>query len=328
MMNLNNLQKIIVIGIIGILLIPMASLCAEEKKPTKAANVNGKIIAYKDFERQLILTQQQMFRGRSGQLPENVLQQVRNQVMNQLIAEELLYQESKRKGIKIGPEVAKNEVEKIKKRFESVEQYQRNLERMQLTEDELKGQISQRAAIRALIDQEITSKIKVTEADAKAYFDANPEKFRQPERVRAQHILIKVDKDADEKHKAQSRKTLTDIKKRILGGEDFAALAKEFSQGPSSSKGGDLGYFTKDRMVPPFAEAAFNLAVNEVSDIVETRFGYHLIKVLDRKAEKDLTFKETKLQIMAGLRKERIQKQMGPYVEELRKNAKIESFIK
>ncbi len=328
MMNLKIWKKMILIVFAGALLMPVSAPCAPEEPPAKAADVNGKIISYKDFERQLNIFKQQMFKGQAVQLPDTVLQQVRMQTINQLIAEELLYQESKKKGIKIGPEVVTTEIGNLKKRFKDEEQYQQTLTRMQMNEDQLKGQIVQRAAIRALIEQEIASKIEITPAEAKTYFDANPKEFQQPQRVRAQHILIKIGKDADEKQKAQGRKTLTDIKKRILGGEDFAALAKEYSQGPSGPKGGDLGYFTKDKMVPPFAEAAFKLAVNEVSDIVETQFGYHLIKVLDHKAVKDLTFDEVKPRLMAGLRSQRIQKEVKPYVDELRKSAKIETFIK
>ena len=115
---------------------------------------------------------------------------------------------------------------------------------------------------------EIASKITISDEAANKYFDENTAKFTRPERVRAQHILIKVQTGDDEKKKAGARKKLNDIKEKILGGEDFGALAKTHSEGPSNARGGDLGYFVRGQMVKSFEDTAFNLAPNEVSDIV------------------------------------------------------------
>ena len=120
--------------------------------------------------------------------------------------------------------------------------------------------------------------IAVSEADARAYFDAHPDEFKMPERVHASHILVKVDPNASDASKAESRKKLEGIKARLDGGEDFAKLAEENSDCPSSAKGGDLGFFTRGQMVAPFEEAAFALNPGDTSDVVETRFGFHLIK--------------------------------------------------
>jgi peptidyl-prolyl cis-trans isomerase C len=185
----------------------------------------------------------------------------------------------------------------------------------------------QQVKIQTLLDQEIISKIKIKEDEAKAFFDANSAQFDQKEKVRARHILMKVEKSADEKTKAQARKKLVDIQKKIMSGEDFAEMAKQHSQGPSNVKGGDLGYFGKGQMVKPFEEAAFQLAAGEVSDIVETRFGYHLIKVVDRKAPKKAVYADQKQKIMGKLKNERIQKEVNTFITKLRKEAKIENLI-
>jgi peptidyl-prolyl cis-trans isomerase C len=104
-------------------------------------------------------------------------------------------------------------------------------------------------------------------------------------------------------------------------------MAKQHSQGPSNVKGGDLGYFGKGQMVKPFEEVAFKLAAGEVSDIVETRFGYHLIKVVDRKASKKAVYTDQKQKIMAKMKNERIQKEVNTFITKLRKEAKIENLI-
>ena len=296
-------------------------------KPVNVAEVNGKVIAYKDFERQLEIFKQQVMRGQAGQLPEELMARAKTQVVDQMIAEELLYQESVKQDFKLEDGFVDKELKSLKGRFASDEQYQQTLKRMQMTEDQLKVQVTRQANIRKLIEKDVVSKINISKEDAQKYFESNSAKFHQPERVRAQHILIKVETGADDQKKAEALNKLKDIKKRILAGEDFGKLAKDHSEGPSNVREGDLGYFTRGRMVKPFEDAAFKLAPNEVSDIVETQFGYHLIKVLDHQPDKDPTFKEVEPQIMATLRNEMIQKKMEPYLQKLRENAKIQTFL-
>lgn len=312
------------------LMLPITLLADEPPapKPTKVAEVNGKAIDYKDYERQFEIFKQRIMGGQGNQLPDTVMDRAKSQVVNQLIAEELLYQESVRQKFKLEDGYVDKELKTLKGRFASEEQYKATLKRMQMTEEQLKEHMTRQATIRKLIDKEVVSKINITKEDARKYFEDNTSKFHQPERVRAQHILIKVEAGADEKQKAEARQKLTDIKKRILAGEDFGLLAKDHSEGPSNVRGGDLGYFTRGRMVKSFEDAAFSLATNEVSDIVETQFGYHLIKVLDHQPDKDPTFEEVEPRIMAALKNETIQKEMEPYIQKLREKAKIEIFLK
>ena len=308
---------------------PAATKKAEIKAPapTKAATVNGKIISYKDFERQLEVFKQQIMRGQPGQLPDALMERAKAQVVNQLIDEELLYQEGVKQGVKPEDGFVENELKSLKGRFANNEQYLDTLKRMQLTEEQLKGQIAHKATIRKLIEKDVVSHITVSKEDAQKYFEVNKDKFHQPEKVRAQHILIKVEAGDDDQKKAAARKKLEGIKKQIMAGEDFGKLAKEHSEGPSNVREGDLGYFTRGRMVKPFEDVAFSLAPNEVSDIVETQFGYHLIKVLDHQSAKDLSFEEVEPKIMVLLRNEMIQQRIEPYINKLREGAKIETFI-
>ena len=309
---------------------PAATKKAEIKAPvpTKAAVVNGKIISYKDFERQLEIFKQQIMRGQPGQLPDALMERAKAQVVNQLIDEELLYQEGVKQGVKPEDGFVDNELKSLKSRFANNEQYLDTLKRIQLTEKQLKDQITHKATIRKLIEKDVMSNITVSKEDAQKYFEVNKDKFHQPEKVRAQHILIKVAAGDDDQKKAAARKKLEDIKKKIMAGEDFGKMAKEYSEGQSNVREGDLGSFTRGRMVKPFEDAAFSLAPNEVSDIVETEYGYHLIKVLDHQSAKDLSFEEAEPKIMALLRNEMIQQKIEPYINKLRESAKIETFVK
>ena len=145
--------------------------------------------------------------------------------------------------------------------------------------------------------------------------------------MKASHILIKVDPKADESQRAEARKKLEAIEQRLKRGEDFSALAKGSSQCPSSAKGGDLGYFQRGQMVKLFEEVAFALKPGEVSGIVETKFGYHLIKVVDKKPETMMAFKDIKDRLAQQLKQREVLKELHQYVSELKKKAKVERFL-
>jgi peptidyl-prolyl cis-trans isomerase C len=151
--------------------------------------------------------------------------------------------------------------------------------------------------------------------------------FKQSEQVKASHILIKVDAGADDAKKSESLKKIKDIQQKINGGGDFAELAKEYSEGPSNTRGGDLGYFRRGQMVKPFEDTAFSMKADEVSDIVETRFGYHIIKVYDIKPEQTLAYADVKDKLNQRMKQEKIEKEANQYINQLKKDAKIEKYI-
>ena len=230
-------------------------------------------------------------------------------------------------GIKVDNQRANDQLAAIKKRFPNEEAFKKALNDMQLTEDEVKMQIRRGLAIRELIDQKVAGKIVIKDEETKAYYDGNPQFFQQPEQVKASHILIKVEPTADEAAKTEARKKIAEVQQKLKDGGDFAALAKEYSQGPSSAKGGDLGYFRRGQMVGPFEDTAFSMKTNEVSDLVETRFGYHIIKVNDKKPEQTLAYADVKDKIAQRLKQEKIAKDAAQYVEDLKKGAKVEKSL-
>jgi peptidyl-prolyl cis-trans isomerase C len=166
----------------------------------------------------------------------------------------------------------------------------------------------------------------VPEPEVRAYYDSHPDFFKQPEKIRASHILIKVDPQADSPKKEEARQQLEQIQQKLDSGEDFGALAKAFSQGPSSSRNGDLGYFGHGQMVKPFEDAAFALKPGEVSGIVETNFGYHLIKVYDKKPETMTPFYEARSKIEEHLKQDKIRKEIGELIEKLKQRAVVQKY--
>ena len=296
----------------------------EAKPPKNAAIVNGTPISYKEFAQEVDIYQQHMMQ-QGHAIPEQYLPNVRTQMVQEMINGELLLQASKKEGIKIKKDDVQKELDAIKAQ---PEKYQKIISTMKLNDDQLKDKLTTNMAIKQLLETKVFAGVNVDDKEAKAFYDGNPNYFQMPEQVRARHILKKVEKDATAEQKAAARKALEGIKARILAGEDFAELAKKESDGPSKDAGGDLGYFAKGKMVKPFAEAAFALKPNEISDIVETQFGYHIIKVLDHRDAKTIPFDEAKQRIVDNLENQKKKEKLTSYLGELHKSAKIENFIK
>jgi len=173
--------------------------------------------------------------------------------------------------------------------------------------------------------KEVAAKVTVSEDDVKSYYDTHQDEFKTPEMVKARHILIKVDKSASEEDKKQAQKKAEDILSKIKAGEDFAKLASEFSDDPGSkSKGGDLDFFARGRMVKPFEDAAFALKPGEVSGIVESPFGYHIIKVEERKEAGVEPYDTAKDKIKQKLVQERAKSTVTEFIEKAMKDANVE----
>ncbi len=313
-------------AIIFCVIVPQAGAGESASAKEKVAVVNGTIVTRGELDQELQVVMKRF--GRDG---KNVgaaqLSQLESQVLESLIDRELLFQEAEQAGIRIDDKTLDAQLEKLKKRFSDEGGFKKAMEQMHLSEQDVRRQIRRGMTIEQWIDGKFVHSISVPEKEVKEYYDSHLKMFQRPEEVRASHILIKVDAKADEQTKLKARKDLEEIQKKLLKGEDFAKLAKKYSQGPSAAKGGDLGYFRRGQMVPPFEKAAFALKPGEVSDIVVTRFGYHLIKVSDIKPAKTFSYPEVKEKLTGFLKKEKISQAIDAHVTELKKGAKVERFL-
>jgi peptidyl-prolyl cis-trans isomerase D len=153
--------------------------------------------------------------------------------------------------------------------------------------------------------EDFASKLTVAEADMQDYYESNLEKFKNPKTVQARHILIKVDQNAKPEEVESARQRAEDVLKLARDGQDFAALARQYSEGPTKTKGGDLGTFRREAMVKPFADKAFSMKAGDISDPVRTRFGWHIIKVENANPAKTLSLDEARADIEKTLKTER-----------------------
>jgi peptidyl-prolyl cis-trans isomerase C len=327
-MKFANTKKLCQFAAVFVLILVFLPAMAQEKQSSEknAALVNGVAISMEQYTKELNIQIDRVSR-QGGQVTDDQLAALKNDILDSLIEREVLYQQSQKDGIQITDQTIDDQLAAIKKRFPNETEYKNALSKMNLSENEVKAQIKRGLSIKELIDQQVTSKVVITDEESKAYYDKNPQRFKQPEQIKASHILIKVDAKADEAKKAEARQKIEEVQQKLKDGGDFAALAKEYSEGPSSAKGGDLGYFRHGQMVKPFEEAALALKPNEVSDVVETRFGYHLIKVYDNKPEQTLAYADVKDKIIQRLKQEKIEKEAVQYVDKLKKDAKLEKFI-
>ena len=301
---------------------PASAADKKQSSEDKVAVVNGAVITRTDFDRAVSFAKQRALQ--TGKPVDDA--QLNRGVLEQLIGTALLYQESKKEGIKVDQKAVDERLEQWKKQFPNEEEYKKAMSNANLSVPQMKQDITKGMTIEKFIVERFVDKTTVPEKEIKAYYESRLNLFKQPEQVKASHILIKVDPKAKESEKEDALKKIRDIQKKQVKGDDFAKLAKEYSQGPSNAKGGDLGYFKRGQMVPAFEEVAFKLKPGEVSDIVKTRFGYHLIKVVDKKPESTIPYEEIKDRLGQYLKQEIVQKELKQLVEKLRKEAKVEMF--
>ena len=305
-----------------------APLFSAEKEISdgSVATVNGTAINRGEYDREMIRARQE-FAMSGRRLNDSVRAEMKKRVLESLIDRELLYQESLKKGLKVEDDAVNKLYGALKDKFSSEEEFQSVLLKLKTSEADLKSEYRKRIAIQRLIAKEFAPKVSVSEEDTRAYYNNHKASFIKPEKIRVRHILIKVAPKADEATKTEARRKLKEIKGRLEKGETFEALAKAFSQDKTASIGGDLGYISRGQTVKPFEEVAFSLTTGTVSDIVETRFGYHLIKVVDRKPESFIAYEEAREMLQKILKQRKIDKMLRSYVEELRGKAEIKKIL-
>jgi peptidyl-prolyl cis-trans isomerase C len=196
-----------------------------------------------------------------------------------------------------------------------------------MTVDSLKSDARTELSVNRVMETAVANIPGPTDAEAKDFYAKNPDKFKQDEQVRASHILVRVDPNADAKTKAKAKAEIDSVLKQLKGGGDFAKLAQQHSQDPSAAQGGDLGFFPKGQMVPEFDQAAFSLPVGQLSGIVTTQFGYHILRVTEKKPPRTVPFEEALAQIKQYLEQDKKQKAAEAFVDGLKKKSKIDILM-
>lgn len=305
----------------------------EEPADSVAVTVNGADITEAELQK-IIKPDLEKMAQQGKQLPPAFAQayekQLKQQAIDRIIIGRLLDEKAKEANIVVTEEEVINQIKAIladQKPPLSLEEFKKTRAASSQSFDEVKEQIRKGMAYQKVVEAQWAGKINITEEDAKKYYDENPTKFEVKEQVRASHILIKTDTTGSEadpnQAKAEAKAKIQGLFEQIKGGADFAELAKANSDCPSAARGGDLDFFARGKMVPPFDKAAFELEVGKVSDIVETRFGYHIIKVTDRKDASTTSYEQAKGSLIIQLTQRKQAEIANKYIESLKAAADI-----
>lgn len=284
------------------------------------ARVNGSIIDSKSFYAEV-----DRISRRNPRIPADRLARIENNILTRLIDRELVNQAIEKEGIEVTEAELKASFKEYKKRFQSDEQFENYLKHGKITVDTITKRLRDKRSLEKLI--EAKGELKVTAKEATVFYDKNIKFYTEQAKVKASHILLKLPPNATAE---QEKSVLTKIKKlasRLKKGDDFATLAKEFSEGPSKTKGGDLGYFGRKQMLKPFSDKAFDMKKGQTSGPVKTRYGYHLIRVYDSKLERKKPFAEVEEQISKSLRNKKYYKERRRLLQVLKEGAKIVSNL-
>ena len=247
------------------------------------------------------------------------------QLLNDLIDRQLLLDAASKE--EITSEDVEAEIKKFKSQFPDEAIFDTQMKQAGMTPEKLQSDVREELKIRRWMESQVKTS-DVTDADAKSFYESNLKEFEQPETVKASHILFMVDADAAPEVVKEKQEAAQKAAARAKGGEDFTTLAKELSEEPGAKEsGGDLGFFPKDRMVPEFANAAFAANLNDISEPVKTQFGWHVIKVTDKKAAGTVPFDEVNNQITSYLKSTRQREAVQKVMKDLKDSAKIQTFL-
>ncbi len=282
---------------------------AEKQTGKDAIKVNDTVLKTDYLDKRI----EQVFKHNQVQADDPIADYYRAQIIEGLVNTELIKQEAERRNIKITDEDLKKMKEQSIESYGSEEHFKSYMEQYNVSEEDFENMMREQLRYEKLTD-ELRKDIEV---DPEAYYKENKEQFKVPEQVKAAHILVQDEDKAKE------------IIKKLEDGEDFAKLAKENSEDPGSKEnGGDLGFFSADMMVPEFSEVAFNTKPGTFTkEPVKSQFGYHIIRVDEKKEAHDQTFEEVKDQITEQLTENQLREKFQEMMDKLKKEAKIEYLL-
>jgi peptidyl-prolyl cis-trans isomerase C len=292
--------------------------------PATIAKVNGEAIGKDEFEQAV-----KNLESRAGQpVPAERRAEVYRGLLDQMIAYKLLLQQSRALKVTIADAEIDDRIKKIQAQFPNEQAFTKALTEQHVTIDRLKKDQRDQLLIAKVMETEVNSKVTVTPKDVDDFYAKNTDKFKEPENIHAAHILIRVPEGADAAAKAKAKAEAEAILKEVRGGADFAAVAKQKSQDPGSAPGGgDLGSFAKGQMVPQFEEAAFKLKPGQVSSVVETPFGFHIIKLIEHKPARTVPLEEARTQLTDMLKQQQANQMADAYIASLKSKSKIDIYI-
>jgi peptidyl-prolyl cis-trans isomerase C len=296
---------------------------AEARPSTILATINGVAITAHELNQETALLNADM-RIRNRSMTKEQVDELRVALIETMIEREVLRQKAVENRIAIQAQAVESAFSDFRTQIGGSNALQTYLSSTGQTQNQFKERLRKGLAVQRLLEREAIGSIRVSEAEMEAFYRRNPDFFESGEQIRVRHILAAVANWNDETQRTAARSKLHALKTRIHNAGDFAIMAMENSDCPSRTRGGDLGYLTREQMSRSFAEAAFALSSGDFSDVVTSRFGYHLILMLDRTPPERISFKDAREKIGRTLRRNKENAAVGRYVAALKGRAVIQ----
>ncbi len=314
--------SIITVSLFTILCLFIASSLGAKVVNKTVATVDGEVILMSEYERRAKPVIEEYEKFLTGPDKGTRIKELKEKILEQMIDEKILISEAKRKKVKVNSKEIQDGIGEIKKRFGTEEEYNQELAMQGLSEKKFREQVKKQLMIMKLIDQEVKAKVvPPTDSEIEDFYKQNESEMVEPEQTRVRHILIKVDENTDKKEALKKiREILKEVKK---GKTSFAELAKKYSEGPSAPRGGDLGFFIRGQMVRKFEEAAFALKVGEISNVVETKYGYHIIQCIEKKTSEKKSLEEVQEYLRNFISQKRMEESYEKWLRGLRDKVSI-----
>ena len=297
------------------------------------ANLVAEVDGKKLTQGQLDAEVQKRLAQLKDQIPADRLQQVKSRVRKQMIDDfvirTLLTDELNRRKITVTDQEVGEAVDRLKNNLPQNMTLEDLMKKNQVSREQMNEEVRFGLKINKLVLASADGKTRPTEKEISAFYQKNRAKLKVPESVHVRHILVGKKSGDDEKARAERREKAENLRKQILGGADFAEIARNHSDCPSKQAGGDLGTFVRGQMVKPFEDAAFSQKKDEIGPVVETDFGYHIIQVLEKNSSRTLKLdEETKGRISAVLTQQKQQKAFDAMLKNLREKARVVYYEK
>jgi parvulin-like peptidyl-prolyl isomerase len=289
--------------------------------------VNDEIITLTEFNTAFEPYLKNIEDNYKGKDKEAIINQAKESFLKRLVDNLLIEQEAKKAGMGI---VIKDEEvmdvirDMMAKKKSNMEDFKKNLAREGTSLESLKKDIrSQMMRIR-LLRREIKSKVIVSDEEIGEYYNKNRQDYEGKETVRLKQIFLAIPAKADKKTKAKIKEEAGQLRKRVLAGESFELLAVKYSQGPGAAQGGDIGFIEKGTIIAAVESVAFNLPMEQVSEVIESGIGFHIIKVVDKKGAGLKPIAAVREEIKTKIEDEKLEKKYEEWITSIRKKSFIE----
>lgn len=317
-MGLINFNKTVLVFLI---LITMSFASAEAATINKlVAVVNDEVITQQDIDQLLSVLYAQYSQEYKGDELLRQMEQVKKDILNQVIEDKLVLSRAKELGIKVTEAEINERLDYIKKGFPSEEEFYKTLETQGVTIANLKDRYRDQIMMKKLVDYEVKSKISTLPSEISDYYEKHKDLFRETDKYRVKNILIKA---KDEVSFELAKVEIDNVYIKLKEGGDFDSLAAQYSQGPNAEKGGDMGYIEKGQMLEELDNAIFKLKSGEFSEPVKSDIGYHILKIEDIKYGRQAALDESHKDIQMTLFQNKFKIQVDNWLSGLKKKAYI-----